>query len=192
MSYGIIHMQKFQSHAVRGIQIHAEREKDSRSNPDIDTDRTEKNYALVDCDNYHKKIAENIAQLNLKKAVRKDAVVMCGFVITSDYDFFQKISPEKEKEFFQKSLFFIEERYGKNNIVSAKIHKDEKTPHLHIYITPIKDGKLSAKNIFTRKELTNLQTDFIEKGGEKFGLQRGESREEKRRHLDTEEFKIKA
>lgn len=62
---------------------------------------------------------------------------------------------------------------------------------MHIYITPIRDKKLSAKSIFNKQELTHLQTDFFMSVGHDFGLKRGEKSEEKRKHLDTQEFKLK-
>jgi len=55
-------------------------------------------------------------------------------------------------------------------------------------ITP--DGRLSAKDIFSRAELHELHTAFHRDVGEAWGLERG-GREEKRKHLDTEAFKHK-
>ena len=99
---------------------------------------------------------------------------------------------EKQQAFFRQSLDFIANRYGKENILSAVIHMDEKTPHMHVDLTPIRDGRLTAKAIFTRAELGNLQTDFARDVGQQYGLKRGESREEKQRHLSTAEYKLKA
>lgn len=189
MSYGIIHMQKFKSESVTGIQIHCHRERNSRSNPDIHTDRSGQNYDLVECSSFREAIAQRVAALETKKAVRKDAVLMCGFVITSDRAFFDSINIVQEKEFFKDAVEFVKNRYGSDNVISATVHKDEKTPHLHVYITPIKNGKLSAKSIFDRNELASLQTDFFQSVGQKYKLDRGEEREVKRRHIKTEIFK---
>lgn len=54
---------------------------------------------------------------------------------------------EKQQAFFRQSLDFIANRYGKENILSAVIHMDEKTPHMHVDLTPIRDGRLTAKAI---------------------------------------------
>ncbi len=191
MSYGIIRIEKYQKTAIKGIEIHDTRAKESITNPDIDTSKKNLNESLLECSSLSKKITERISQLELRKAVRKDAVVMCQVLITSDKDFFDNITKEQEKEFFKNSLEFVEKKYGKENILSATIHRDEKTPHLHVNFVPIIDDRLSAKNLITRQHLRNLHTDFHKEVGENFGLQRGENREEKRRHLDTEEFKIK-
>lgn len=193
MSYGIIRIQKFKKNDVRGIQSHDNRERKSHSNPDIDPTKSELNFSLIKCQNqnFSDSINKNLEGINLTKAVRKDAVVMVQCLVTSDHDFFKNIpEPDKQRKFFEQSLAFIADRYGRENIISATVHLDEKTPHMHVNFTPIKNQKLSAKSIFNRTEFRNLHSDFYHSVGQKWGLERGESREEKRRHLDTAAFKI--
>lgn len=192
MSYAIVRVQKFKASAVRGIQFHNRREKDSRTNPDIDKSRTPQNVTLIDCPDYRAAIADRLSTLKTSRAVRKDAVVMAQVLVTSGPEFFRDMPQEKQQAFFRQSLDFIANRYGKENILSAVIHMDEKTPHMHVDLTPIRDGRLTAKAIFTRAELGNLQTDFARDVGQQYGLKRGESREEKQRHLSTAEYKLKA
>ena len=186
MSYAIVRVQKFKATAVKAIQFHNLREKDSRTNPDIDKSRTKENYVLVECPDFRKAIAERLETLQTSRAVRKDAVVMAQVLVTSGPEFFQDMPRDKQQKFFQNSLDFLADRYGKENILSAVVHMDERTPHMHVDLTPIRDGRLTAKTIFTRGELGQLQTDFAREVGQAWGLQRGESREEKRRHLSTE------
>jgi hypothetical protein len=189
MPYAIVRMQKFQGSGVKGIQIHDNRERPSRTNPDIDKDRRQENYSLVASENWTATVKSRLDTLQTTKAIRKDAVVMCQIMVTSDATFFKTLTPEKEKEFFQKSFDFIAERYGRDNIIAATVHKDEKTPHLHINFTPIHEGKLAANIIFDRKGLHSLHNEFHHNVGQAWGLQRGESREEKRRHQDVATFK---
>lgn len=191
MSYGIIRVQKFKASGVRGIQSHDLREREPRTNPDIDPTRKTDNYYLVECPVFNQAIRERLESLENKKAIRKDAVVMCQFLVTSDNDFFQSMHLEKQRKFFQQSLDFIRDRYGQGNIISATVHMDEKTPHMHVNITPIREGRLTAKDIFNRTELSQLHTEFHQKVGKIWGLKRGESREKKRKHLETEAFKHK-
>jgi len=191
MSYGIIRMEKFQAGDVKGIQNHDKREAPSRSNPDINTAQSHENYSLIECNNYHAAIKERLATLESKKAVRKDAVVMCQLLVTSDSEFFKSLRPDQQREFFKQALQFVQNRYGKENVFSATVHMDEKTPHLNVSLTPIKAGRLTAKTIFDRNELTALHDDFARKIGATWGLKRGENREEKRRHLSGEAFKLK-
>ncbi len=190
MSYAIIRIQKFKRGAVKGIELHDQRAKDvSHTNPDIDRSKSSQNYTLTGSHaDYLREVDERLGKLS-GKAVRKDAVVMCQALITSDAAFFQTLSQEQQRDFFSRSLDFLRRRYGEENILSATIHMDERTPHMHVNFTPIRDGKLSAFNIFTRQELSKLQTDFSTQVGQRFGLQRGESRAIKRKHLDVADYK---
>src|SRR5699024_841826 len=81
------------------------------------------------------------------------------------------------------------ERYGKQNIAYATVHNDEQTPHMHLGVVPMRDGKLQGKNVFNRQELLWLQDKFPEhmkKQG--FELKRGE-RGSDRKHIETAKFK---
>jgi len=103
MSYLVLHMDKFKKEAVRGIQSHNNRERESHSNPDIDPARSAGNYELHDAatGNYSEAIQNRIDDLLLVKAVRKDAVHMCGLIVSSDKSFFEKLSPEDTERFFE-------------------------------------------------------------------------------------------
>lgn len=193
MSYGIVHFKKFKSCDIKGIEIHNEREKDgtSNTNPDINWERTQQNYELHEAmhkNNYNSAVRERIKELNLPKAVRKDAVMMCGFVITSDKEFFDNLSDSKKKEYFKDSYEFLRDRYGTRNVISSKVHLDEKTPHMHFYVVPIKDGRLSAKALFDKKELRTLHDEFYKNVGQKYGLERG-VRGNDVKHIETARFK---
>lgn len=194
MSYGIIRIQKFNRAGVKGIEIHDQRERSvSHSNEDIDFTKSENNYDLKNDKNinYLEKIDEKIGGLDLKKAVRKDAIVMCQCFVTSDNEYFQRIGKEKQEEYFEKSLEFIEKKYGKENIISATVHLDEKTPHMHVNFVPItQDNRLSAKDLFKRDDLIKLHDEFYKEVGKEFGLERGKSTEFVK-HLETKDFKLK-
>lgn len=193
MSYSVIRMQKIKSGGVRGIQNHDQRITESLTNPDIDPEKSELNENIHEEDHrtYYMRIKDRIDELNLPKAPRKDAVVMCEFIATSDKAYFENMPPEEQKRFFKASYDFIADRYGKENIIHATVHYDEKTPHLHMGIVPVtKDNKLSCYQIFDKKELMSLQQDFNRYMNDRgFELEKGESREEKRKHLDTQRFK---
>jgi len=192
LSYAVVHMQKSGKGAVRGLQSHNQREKESHTNFDIDATKTNQNYDLINSEkiNYHEKIKDVISELPLKKAVRKDAVLMCNFVVTSDSEFFKNLDPGKQQNFFEDSKNFFAERYGEKNIIHATVHLDEKTPHMHLGIVPVtKDNCLSAKKLFDRNELKSLQTDFANQVGKKYGLERGVENSD-RVHLSEQRFKV--
>lgn len=190
MPYAIIRMSKFKAPAVGAIQSHDRREHPPKSNPDVNPERRNENYALMECDKDWKDfIKERLKTLESKKAVRKDAVVMCQIIVTSSNDFFKDMTLEQQKEFFKESLEHLKNKFGSDNIISATVHMDEKTPHMHVNFTPIRERKLTAKTIFNHAGLRALQDDFHKEVGNKWGLKRGESREEKRRHQDVATFK---
>jgi len=141
---------------------------------------------------FYKASKERIDSLNLPKAVRKDAVVMAQVLVTSDKAFFDGLSEGETKQFFRDSYEFLCNRYGKENAISATVHMDERTPHMHFNFVPVTaDGRLSAKDVLTRKSLTEQQTAFYEQVGKAYGLQRGEPKEsgKRRTHLKTDEYK---
>jgi len=193
MSFAIIRMQKFKAPDVKGMQIHNYREKESHTNPDIDQNKTGLNYDLLNDSKieFSEAIQREIDErYKGQKTIRKDAVRLCEFVVTSDRDFFDKLSPEDEKRFFKESLSFLQERYGKENMLYGIVHRDEKTPHMHVGMVPItNDGKLAAKQFFGKKtELQQLQTKFHEHVTEKgFNLERGVSSD--RKHIETQRLK---
>lgn len=194
MSYGIVRCAKCGGGGVKGIEIHDNRLKEySHSNPDIDFSKSDLNYHLLEREGTFKNFIKNrIGELNLSRKPRSDAVVMCQVLVTSDYEFFQRISPEEQRKFFEDSFEFVKKRYGEENIISAVVHLDEKTPHLHINFVPItKDNRLSAKDVFQRKEFTKIHDDFFKDIGKGYGLLRGETKAEKQEHLSVQEFKKK-
>jgi hypothetical protein len=178
MSCGIIRVQKFSAGSVKGIEIHDTRAKDvSHTNKDIDFSKSEQNYNLHEPkqENFQKAVKNRVDQLVLKKAVRKDAKVMCQALVTSDKSFFDGISKERQEQYFKDSFNFLCERYGKENIISATVHMDEKTPHMHVNFVPVTaDGRLSAKDVIGgRKDLNEFQTAFFERVAKGYGLERG-------------------
>lgn len=195
MSFLVLHMDKFKKESVRGIQSHNERERESHSNPDIDYERSAANYELCDhaAGNYAEAIQNRIDDLLLVKAVRKDAVHMCGLIVSSDSAFFEKLPPEETKRFFEESAAFLADFVGSENVISAKVHMDEKTPHMHFLHVPVtEDGRLNANKIYTRESLKKLQTElpaYLQSRG--FDLQRGIEQEPgaKKKHLNTRKFK---
>lgn len=192
MSYAVVHMQKIKSPALKGMQIHHQRERESKTNPDIDEDRSEQNYDLANDENidFTKRVNEIIeSQKTGTRKTRKDAVLVNELLITSDKDFFERLDPAEQDRFFEESYVLLAERYGEQNIAYAKVHKDEKTPHLHLGVVPMRDGRLQGKNVFNRQELLWLQDKFPEHMRERgFELERGEKGSD-REHIEMAQFK---
>lgn len=195
MSLLVLHMDKFKKDAIRGIQSHNRRERESHSNPDIDYSRSVGNYDL--CDNssssYAETIQNRIDDLLMVKAVRKDAVHMCGLVVSSDKEFFDKLNADETRRFFEEATAYLTDFVGKENVISAMVHMDEKTPHMHFLHVPVtSDGRLCAKDIYTKTALRKLQDELpkhLQKCG--FRIERGVEQQKgsAKKHLDTREFK---
>lgn len=195
MSFLVLHMDKFKKDAIRGIQSHNRRERESHSNSDIDYVRSPQNYDLNESspENYAQAIQNRIDDLLLVKAVRKDAVHMCGLVVSSDSEFFDKLNAAETRRFFEEAAAYLTEFVGKENVLSAMVHMDEKTPHMHFLHVPItKDGRLCAKDIYTKTALKKLQDELpirLQKCG--FAIERGVEQQKgsAKKHLDTREYK---
>lgn len=140
----------------------------------------------------YKQCTDDIIKENYtgEKAIRKDAVVMTSTIITSDKDFFDRLGEQETKRFFQESYNKLKDIYGEQNIVSACVHMDEKTPHMHLTAVPMtQEGKLSAKECFSRESLRNLQNEIpkhLQNQG--FAIERGKENSQNK-HIEINEFK---
>lgn len=161
-----MHYAKYGKAAVGSILVHSDRGIDSpdtheHSNENIDRSRTHLNYDLKERGGqtayaYYKQRIDQIAAETKErtgKSIRKDAVTLCSWAVTAPKD----LPEDKLTDFFKAAYGWFAERYGEGNIVTAAVHMDETTPHMHLQFTPIieKDGvrKLCAKDMETRKTL---------------------------------------
>lgn len=190
----VLHTIKLKSKDLRGLCNHNERKTENSSNPDIQRDLTSLNYELhrgtdekIDYENDVKAL---ISERYEGRKLRENTTFAVSFNISSGKEFFEGMSQEREREFFQANYDLIAEKYGKENIISARVHKDEETPHMHLVLVPFtQDNRLSAKELFDRGNLRELQ-DFALKLQEKgFDIERGKDAEGKNKHLETKKFK---
>lgn len=105
---------------------------------------------------------------------RKDAVLAVEYVMTASPEWWQSASEWQQNRFFERSLEWLEGKYGKDRVVAATVHRDELTPHLSAFVVPLThDGRLSAKEFVGNRALLRAdQTDYAAKV-EKLGLKRG-------------------
>ena len=191
--YGILRFKKYKGPAISPIEAHNERTKEQyASNPDIDVSRSRYNFYLVQPQGkYRAEAARQIAMANCR--VRKDSVRVVEALVTASPEFFKGKSPKEIAAYFQRAADFLIDRVGRENIVSAMVHMDEKTPHLHLVFVPLtKDNRLCAKEIIgNRANLTKWQDDFHACMVEQYpDLERGESASKTgRKHIPTRLFK---
>lgn len=154
MSYAIIRNQNYKKDQLSYIYRHNERKNTNYSNKEINKSNSIKNYSLKSCNTtYLNRLNQLIKQYDLKGRIIKTTNVVCEFIITSDKTFFETIGEEESKRYFQTAYNFVSEynELGEEFIISAKIHNDETTPHMHITFVPVvhkldkKSGKVSYK-----------------------------------------------
>lgn len=154
------HVAKFKAGAMGHMLGHYSRDKEHL--PDnINPERTAENYNLAAADQPLQQldfIKQRLSEVKVQK--RSDVNVLCDWVVTVPTESFPSYFPELRNAFFKETYNFLCERYGKENVVSAYVHMDEVTPHLHFAFLPIvKDKKhperekLSAKEKITRNDL---------------------------------------
>lgn len=192
MSMIVARMQKMKAENLVGIGNHNQRKTKNHSNPDIDTSLSKLNYDLVDRTQNYKTDIENFINENktTTRAVRKDAVLVNEWIISSDKDFFDNLTESEIENFFERSKDYFAEKFGEKNIRYATVHLDESTPHMHMGIVPFdKDNKLSAKRVFNRQALRDVQEELPKYLQDfQFEIERGQKGSE-RKNLTVPEFK---
>lgn len=182
--YTVLRMAKLHTPAnLNGVNKH-----NTRSIPvkNADPDLQSWNYRLVGTDNLNKDVNARLNQVGIDK-VRKNGVRAVEWVISASPEFFGKETIIQEdgsktirlnggsfetRDFFNQSKQWLEDRFGKENLVNFVVHLDEKTPHAHAVIVPLNEkNKLSARTVIGNKTtLSEHQTSFAE-AVERFGIQ---------------------
>ena len=192
MAYAILRFAKRKGGAAKAIAAHNERTKEVyASNPDIDKSRTVQNYHLIAPRwSYGQEIRHRIRMAGCR--VRKDSVKFVDTLVTVSHEF-ARVHEAEMPEYFTRAFDFLKERVGEENIISAVVHMDEKTPHLHLCFVPLtKDNRLSAKEILgNKKAMIQWQDDFYACMSERWPeLERGAPAvETKRKHLTPQWYK---
>ena len=176
--YAILRFAKYKGPTVSRIEAHNERTKESyASNPDIKTELSKHNFHPVNPDGKYRDITNRIIR-EVGCRVRKDSVTAVEVLITASPEFFEKKSRNEIQEFFNYAVEFMKSKQDPETYISAVVHVDEKTPHMHLCFVPItSDGRLSAKEIIgNKKRLTQWQDEFWSHMVKKYpDFERGES-----------------
>lgn len=195
----VLRCAKVKSNAVSYSHNHNLRTYENQSAENIDFDRTQFNKIVLGSAETHQKVKENLSTLKSSKAIRKDANVCLEFIFSASADYFytdldkekfdQLTMKDNKKELgeifktldqkkladFEKSVleFIKQDPLFKDNVVNLILHLDEKTPHYHLLLTPIIDGRLTAKDFFTPENSRSWQNKFSEIT-KHLGLERGQ------------------
>ena len=204
MSYAIIRNTKYKRENLKGIYRHNERRNKNYSNANIDKEKSYLNYAIKSPQYSYEKEFERIRRkYDLKGQIKTVSNIACEYIITSDKEFFERIGEEEKRRYFETAYKFVSEykNLGEQYIMSAKVHMDEETPHMHLIFLPVvhtkdKEGndidKLACSEFWKAKDsyrqLQNAFYDYMT--SHNFKLERGVPIEESgRKHLDLKEYK---
>ncbi len=179
MSKLVCHVEKRKITQVSGLERHNERTNEHYGNSLIDTKRSCENIHLHEPpqSSYLEMVKNRIATRHnpSNRSVRKDAVALVDFIISSDHDFFTDLSREDTIRYFEICQAYLSSLFAENSLVFSVIHMDETTPHLHLGFVPMtKDNRLAAKDIINRNTLLMIQDilpRLLEKQG--FSIVRG-------------------
>ena len=191
--YAIMRFAKYKGPEITNIEAHNERRKEKyASNPDIDLSRSKHNFHLIEPPQRYRAEAERqISAAGCR--TRKDSVRVVEVLFTATPEFFKGKKLPEIRQFFEETLRFFEQYQSKETIISAVVHMDEKTAHMHLSFVPLTpDGRLSAKEIVgNKKKLTWWQDKFWEHMVQKYpNLERGESASQTGRdHIPPRIFK---
>lgn len=204
MSFAIIRNTKYKRENLKGIYRHNERRNKNYSNDNIDKEKTYLNYSLKSPKyRYDKEFDMMKERYKLKGQIKTVSNIDCEYIITSDKQFFEEIGEEETKRYFETAYNFVAEykNLGEQYIMSAKVHMDEETPHMHLIFLPVvhtqdKKGnnidKLACSEFWKEKDsYRRLQDAFYQyMTSHNFKLERGVPKEETgREHIDIKEYK---
>lgn len=186
----VMNIQKRKKNDITGIQREATRtatEYNNQVKPGMDA----LNVSLIQSNNWMQDIQDEINRAGAK--TRSNSVVALDAIYTASGDFFKDKSTEECNQYFRDCLQFHQRKFG--HVVSAVIHYDETTPHLHILSVPLtQDGRLSAREIIgNRANLSRMQTEFFEQVGKEHGLERGVQMDgqEKKKRITAQEWQLR-
>lgn len=186
----VMRIEKRKRQDVSGIQKENNRAA-AEYNNQVDRERSGLNVPLIQSNNWMQDIRAEIERAGAR--TRSNSVVALDTLYTASPAFFEGKTREQTEKFFSDCLQFHQRRFG--HIVSAVIHYDETTPHLHIVSVPLTaDGRLSAREIVgNRTHMAHMQTEFFEQVGKVYGLERGQHRDgqEKREHITAQEHRLR-
>lgn len=217
MSYAILRAEKRKD--LRGIGIHIDRSNGGEisvpENAEIDsvnsnihwykngsgnlTSYSQKEWTEYTSENtLTKRVNSEINErYNGDRKIRKDAVKCIEFIMTSDHEKMSEIFSDRDtaRDWISENKKFLEDTYGKENLLQVSLHLDEKTPHIHALVSCLtNDGRLSGKEVFGNKtKLRTIQDDYALRM-ERFGMKRGQknsgAKHTRPRELNNHSFNI--
>lgn len=187
--YCIMRTEKRKRQDISGLQREATRTATEYNNkivPGMDI----YNQELIHSDNWLTDIQHEIDTAGAK--TRSNSVLALDTIYTASKKFFRLHDSQTVDDYFRDCLDYHRQHYG--HIVSAIVHYDEDTPHMHVLSVPLtRDGRLSAREIVgNRVTMAHAQDSFFEQVGQRYGLERGVHMDgpEKRSHVSAQQHRL--
>ena len=171
---------------VKGKENEQERKGFIR-NKDIDLSKTHLNYDLVESNlNLYQRVKKRVEEVIENSRIQKNSVVDVSNIITLNKEQFEEWGEDKSKEYFREVYNYFCDEFGKENVVSAKVHMDETTLHMHLHFVPIKDGKLQCRSVLNQSRFNKVHTNvpkYLQEKG--FNVVRGNGKTKERGNIDN-------
>lgn len=179
-----------------------------------DPTRTHLNRVLIEYpDDVHGRdeaIAHRLNTAGIKRKITHDQVRVVRVVLSGTHEDMMNIQNSGQlDEWCSDSIQWLQATFGKDNVVAAHLHMDEKTPHIHAAVIPIVTGerrkakkeqgdgkrkyrkktnsvRLCADDLFNRQTLIAYHDNYA-RVMTKYGLQRG-VRGSEARHTSTTQY----
>ena len=181
---------------IKGLQMEQDRE-GKINNKEIDINKTNLNYDLADKEmnshtNLYHRVKKRIEDVREVSRVQKNSVVDYSNIITVSKKQSEKWGIDKTKDYFKEAYNYFCDEFGKENVVSAKVHLDETAPHMHLHFVPVnlENGKLQSSKVVNPIRVNQIHTNapkYLRSKG--FEVERGIGKTKE--NLDIHEFKEK-
>ena len=208
MSYTVLHLEKAKGNDS-GMSAHIERTIHPKN---ADSSRSHLNKEMI---TYPEKIKNRTSAIqyrlenaNLKRKIGTNQVRAIRIMLSGTHETMKAIENNKQlNHWCDDNLDWLKETFGEENLVSAVLHMDEKTPHIHATIVPIVSGerrkakkentgsykkkyqnsnRLCADDVMARNKLKHYQNTYATAMA-KYGLRRGIEGSEAK-HISTTEY----
>lgn len=172
---------------VRGITAHIAR---TQPTPNADVSQQHRNYAVVGPAWDDQKGINAAIEARTPKKYRKDAVRAIEYIVSASPEWFDANTGQQAALYFESAVDWFQDEYGADNVVSAVVHNDESSPHMHILVVPLdaETGRLNGKCFFGNKGILQKRQSRFADHMAHFGVERGKADPE-RTHTKVSEWR---
>lgn len=185
--YAIMRGEKRKTGDVRGITAHIAR---SQPTPNADPSQQHRNYAVVGPAWDDQTAINDVIEARTPAKYRRDAVRAIEYVVSASPEWFEKNSERQAALYFEHAVDWFQDQFGTANVVSAVVHNDESSPHMHVLVVPldVETGRLNGKFFFGNKSVLQKRQSRFAEHMSPFGVERGKA-DPQRSHTKVHEWR---